>query len=347
MRAYRLPLGAFPGTKGMTRSLVVGSGPSAVGATLALLTDPAQEVTVIDIGHNLEPERQAIVERMATTSPTLWDEADLSAIKKQPAGRQGRGLPQKSSYGSTYPFSDEGQLQGVVGVNGVNETVVSGAYGGLSNVWGSQVMPFTPATFAEWPVDFATMEPHYRAVLDQIPFAAEQDGLAEDFPLLSEPQPLPPLAPRTTAVLANFSRHEASLAHLGVNVGRARLAFQSSECVRCGLCMTGCPYSLIYSAAHTFDRLRREKRIRYFSGLLALDVGQLDEMPYVIARDIRSGVLERFDFDRVYIGCGAVGTTRLVLSSLTCSIKILRWQSRPVCDPRGFASSYRRSPDHE
>ena len=161
----------------------------------------------------------------------------------------------------------------MVGAGHANGSVVSGAYGGLTNVWGAQVMPFTRSTFADWPVGYATMEPHYRAVLESIPYAAEEDSLAENFPLVVEGQRLPSLAPRTSAVLANASRNEDSLRAAGIAVGKARLAFQSQSCVRCGLCMTGCPYSLIYSATQTFDRLRREQRIRYHEGLIAVEGG--------------------------------------------------------------------------
>ena len=62
--------------------------------------------------------------------------------------------------------------------------------------------------------------------------------------------------------------------------------------------MTGCPYSLIYSASQTFDRLRREHRIRYHEGLLAVEVGQSEDVPYVIAKDVETGAYERFEADR-------------------------------------------------
>ena len=35
------------------------------------------------------------------------------------------------------------------------------AYGGFSNVWGSQLMPFTTPTFESWPVSAAEIRPHY------------------------------------------------------------------------------------------------------------------------------------------------------------------------------------------
>jgi len=300
----------------VTRSLIVGSGPAAAGVALALVDDPDQQVIVLDIGHRVGDDRRRIIDRLAGASPAKWDERDVDAIRAQPVGARVKGLPQKRSYGSDYPFEDVGQLQGVDADGHVNRSVVSGAYGGLSNVWGSQVMPFTRATFTRWPVSYDEMVPHYRAILSEIPYAGEEDALAAQFPLLGDAAPLPRLAPRSTAVLEAFERHRSELEGIGVTVGRARLAFSAGSCVRCGLCMTGCPYSLIYSSAQTFDRLRAARRVTYHDGLVAVEVGQDGTTPFVVAQELGTDRLQRFDADRVYLACGSVGTTRLVLSSL-------------------------------
>ena len=92
MRSYCICLGAMPHRDGeMTRSLIVGSGASAAGAAMALLADPLQEVSVIDIGHRLDASRREAIDRMAATSPSLWNESDLSAIRTQPVGRRTKG----------------------------------------------------------------------------------------------------------------------------------------------------------------------------------------------------------------------------------------------------------------
>ncbi len=205
-------------------------------------------------------------------------------------------------------------------------------------------MPYTPASFRRWPVGWVEMEAHYRAILGHIPFAADEDALEERFPRLVEARPLPPLAPRSAAVTGAAERHRPALERAGVTIGRARLAFDAGKCVRCGLCMTGCPYSLIYSSAQTFDRLRSEERIEYRDGLLAVEVGE-DDVPFVIARDLRSGAHHRMEADRVFVACGAMGTTRLVLGSLalfdqevalgeSAQFVAPMFSFKPVADPR-------------
>ena len=80
--------------------------------------------------------------------------------------------------------------------------------------------------------------------------------------------------------------------------------------------MTGCPYGLIYSAAQTFDALRRASRVTFHSGFLALKIIEEANQVAVITKRNRHGRMRRFEADRVYVACGAIGTTRLVANSL-------------------------------
>jgi choline dehydrogenase-like flavoprotein len=300
----------------MSRVLILGSGPAAAGAALALSNEPDVEITVIDVGVRLEQARRAAVDDMATAEPADWDAASIRLIAEQPMDPQAGPIPQKRSYGSDFPFRDLGQLDGISADQGANTSVVSAAYGGFSNVWGAQLMPFAASVFERWPVSMNDMERHYRAVLSEVPFAAEEDDLAKLFPLIGAPVPLPAPSTRTRRVLDSYARHRSRLNRLGVAVGRARLAFAATACVRCGLCMTGCPYSLIYSASQTFDRLRQSGRVTYHAGLLAVHLEEEGHQARVTARELATGRMHRFEADRVFVACGGMGSTRLVAGSL-------------------------------
>jgi choline dehydrogenase-like flavoprotein len=300
----------------MPSSIIIGSGPAAAAAVLALSEKPDEKITVFDPGTVLDAETQEVISRLSKLRVDDWDEEDVRRVGLQPKQVQSDSLPEKRSYGSDFPFVNKGQLDGVHSQGRVNSAVISCAYGGFSNVWGAQIMPFSAATFKRWPFGFSDMEEHYRTVLGHIPFAGESDDLDEWFPLIGSPNPLPPLAPRTQMVLANYDRHRDRVRSMGITIGRARLAFSAPECQSCGLCMTGCPLSLIFSASHSFDRFRRSGRIVYHSGLLAVRVGQEADRAVVEARELSSGRIQRFTADRVFVGCGAIGTTRLILGSL-------------------------------
>jgi len=300
----------------VTSALIIGSGPAAAAAALALSRREDLKITVIDVGLQLETERQQLVDVLASSEQCHWDAAAVDSVSQGPVDSKTRGVPEKRLYGSDYPFRNVGQLDGVTAAADATTSVISAAYGGFSTVWGSQLMPFTASTFESWPMSAAVIRPHYEAILSQIPFAGEEDDLASSFPLMGQPAPLPQLSPRSRWVLDAHERHRLVLKGRGITIGKARLAFDAANCVRCGLCMTGCPYGLIYSAAHTFDVLSRSGRVTHHSGFLVLKIAEEADRALVSAKEIATGRMQQFEADRVYVACGAIGTTRLVANSL-------------------------------
>jgi choline dehydrogenase-like flavoprotein len=296
--------------------LVVGSGAAAAMVALTLSVRPDQQVTVLDLGSRLEAGRWAALQRLAGQEEAGWDPGDLDVIAAGPRARGPGEVPQKRTYGSDYPFRDLGQTTGLRSDrHGMSVDLVSSAYGGFTNLWGAQVMPFSRSTFDDWPITWQEMEPHYRATLDEVPLAADDDDLAGPFPLLNRRSRLPPLGPRAAAVLRRYGTHRDALRRRGVTVGRARLAFRADACTRCGLCMVGCPHELIYSAAQTMDRVRRRPNVRYLDRLLVERIGQDGEQAVAGCRDLATGERLEFRADRLFVGAGALGTTRLVLGS--------------------------------
>jgi ferredoxin len=301
----------------MRTALIIGSGSAAAGAALALSRRDDLKITVVDIGLRLETERQQLVDILASSHPAQWDNRLARSVSQRPVESKMRGVPEKRVFGSNYPFRNVGQLDGLTASADATTSIISAAYGGFSNVWGSQLMPFTASTFDSWPLSAAAIKPHYQAILSQIPFAGEEDDLAGDFPLMRPPAPLPQISPRSQAVLDAYRRHRSVLNNRGIIMGKARLAIEASNCVRCGMCMSGCPYGLVYSAAQTFDALRQSKRVTHHGGFLVLKVMERTDGVQVVAREIATGRIERFEADRAYVACGAMGTTRLVANSLS------------------------------
>jgi choline dehydrogenase-like flavoprotein len=306
----------------MENVLIIGSGPAAAGAALAL-TDAGIRPLIVDIGLRLEPELTSAVQRMSTASPGDWNPADARAISHQPIESLVDGLPEKRAYGSDFPFRDMGQISGITAEPGSHRSVVSPAFGGFSNVWGAQIMPFTPATFDDWPVTYDEMEPHYASVLRELPYAAADDDLSIYFPLIERPDPLPRLSERTNLSLGSYAKHRTALLHHGIALGQARLAMAAPACVHCGMCMTGCPYGLIYSASQTLDRLRDAGLIDYRPGLKAVRVGQERSRPFAEFVDQVTGAVEKLTAGKILVACGALGTTRLVAGSRSIFDRII------------------------
>jgi hypothetical protein len=177
-------------------------------------------------------------------------------------------------------------------------------------------MVYSAGSFDDWPFPRSELESDYRAILSQIPYAAEEDDLAEYHPLWGGADHLPTLSENSAKILDAYERHRIQVRRHGVIVGKARLALRGEACVLCGLCMTGCPYSYVYSASQTFDQLIADKRITYDGGYVALRLGEDNDEAFVEARNVATGAIETLRADKVFVACGAIGTTRLVASSL-------------------------------
>ena len=206
---------------------------------------------------------------MAATSPRMWQPSDLALTRFSAEGASGRGY--KRLFGSDLAFRDDGVLR--LSADPRVGTRPSYALGGLSNVWGSGLLPYTDRDLAGWPITAKDLADGYRAVLDFVPYAAEEDEFAERYPLLRAPDGPLLRTQAGEALLARLRRHRAALSAAGYCFGATRLAVRvghpapSRGCVYCGHCLDGCPYGHIYNAAQTIDELRRQGLIEYRSGL--------------------------------------------------------------------------------
>ena len=291
---------------------VIGSGPAGVSCAWALLKK-GLAVTMLDAGKELEPERQAVVNRMRATPAAQWSQADVRAIKGNMAA-SASGVARKLVYGSEFPYeSPDAQLQSE---SKQVDCCPSYARGGFSNVWGAAVLPFLQRDINDWPIGVRDLAPYYRDVLSFMDVAAGRDELEPNFPLYGPTRP--PLKPsaQATALLGQLRRNKSALDARGVAFGASRVAVRSSAngngdgCTYCGLCMYGCPSGCIYNAADTLKRLRENPRFTYIPNVV---VHRLDEVNGNV--DIHTSTC-KFTGSHAYLACGVLSSTRILLSSL-------------------------------
>ena len=208
---------------------------------------------VLDPGGVLDAETQEVVSRLSKQRVDDWERMTCAGSACNPTGPSD-SLPEKRIYGSDFPFVNKGQLDGVHARVRVNSAVVSSAYGGFSNIWGAQIMPFSAATFKEWPFGSSDMEVHYRTILRPHSFRWRIRRSRETLSPHWVPRPASAAGAANAYGACRLRPASRSCPLHWNNGGRARLAFSAPECQPCGLCMTGCPRSLIFSASHSFDR---------------------------------------------------------------------------------------------
>jgi len=297
---------------------IIGSGPAGIASAMALLARGC-EVTLLDAGVSLEPERRAMVDRLSQSDPANWPRADVSTLRGATAAGLS-GVPLKYPYGSDYPYREVDRWTPFE--NRGTDTRPTLARGGFSSVWGAAVLPYLAEDLTDWPVSAEELAPHYRAVANFVPLSAVHDDLAGELPLHSNAaHPLRPSA-QARALMQDLERAREQLRAGGFRFGWSRLAVRAEAdgkrpgCAYCGLCLHGCPYGLIYDSAASLAQLERSEGFRYQGGVVVERLEEGSGGAVIHARSLASGEALRFQAERVLVGCGVVSTTRLLLASL-------------------------------
>jgi choline dehydrogenase-like flavoprotein len=297
---------------------VIGSGPAGISAAMALVKK-GHEITMLDVGFDLEPERKEIVDHLRSLDRKMWEDASVRALKQNMvAGLNGVEL--KTAFGSDFPYRGIRRYQPLGLINA--SMVRSLAKGGLSNVWGASIFPFRDSDMEDWPINLKDLEPHYRAVLSFMPSCGRDDSLKNLFPLYKEKIRSFSRCRQATAFLEDLQRNEKALKAEGFLFGLSRLAVKFSdddegaECSYCGMCLYGCAYGNIYSTSATLKQLMGYEKFHYENNILVEKLVELERGVEIQARSLVDSGDIRLRGSRVFLAAGLLSSTRILLQSI-------------------------------
>lgn len=299
--------------------VIIGSGPAGVACAQALL-EGGHEVLMLDAGLELEPARQAMVDTLAALPKEQWPAETVARLKERMASTAA-GVPLKYLFGSDFPYRQPAasMLLQRAGVG----LQPSYALGGLSSVWGAAMLPYRTADMGGWPFTAETLAPHYEAVLKLTGMAGGSDDLADDFPLHTGSAVPLRRSRQMEALLGDLRGAREALRRDGITAGGSRLAVRAKPregqpgCEYCGMCMYGCPYGHIYSAADTVRGWRDHPRFRYQPGVVVHRLEESAAGVRVCAGRAEGGEPLVVEGRRVFVAAGVISTTRLLLESLS------------------------------
>ena len=296
---------------------VIGSGLSGVSCAQKLLSKGAR-VTILDVGLRLEGEREKIVRLVREEDRSAWSAELLSRYKSDFLVR-GKGVKYKPAYGSLFPYRDISPFQTICR----NITAgLSYARGGLSNVWGASVSTYLPGDFKNWPISSADLTPYYRDVFLSLPIANSPtlSVIPEGF----SPSPSGELKMSTQLQLLSnrFQKMCAASGETAVGFGGPRLALRTcanhenkAACLYCGLCMYGCPYSLIYNSSAALVDFEKNEKFAYIPNIFIEKLRESGGEVQVCARDLTTGRARMFLAEKVYLGSGVFPSASILLRS--------------------------------
>lgn len=309
------------------RIAVIGSGHAAISACEALIAQGHKPV-VFDVSETLPTAVQSRVDVLRDTPPDAW-RAEHTHFPPPPyAGK----LPRKTVFGSDYLYGEKTPFAPLR--QSGTTAAPSFAKGGFSMGWGGATLPARAEDLGDWPFSAERLTPYYEQALSTMPLAATEDGLSTAFPLHHHPACAAQPSLQGQRLLADFARVETRLnqGRTRVAFGAARLAVDMGNCTRCAMCLTGCPYDLIYRLDHVLERMVADGKVDYRPSAYVVSVEESGEDVQINWLDTSGGERRSDRFERVFVGAGALSTTRLMLASLDAyDIK------RPLKDSAKFA----------
>ncbi len=256
-------------------TVIIGSGPCGYAAALGLI-GAGQDIAIIDFGESPDVER---TELRGSSTIALKGERERARV-----------------FG--YPSS-------MVVARGFKHLPLSSARGGLSNSWGAGVLARSRTDCPELEPVFDGIEAGYGALFAEIPVIGCDDEISKRFPW-----------PTISAAGPCSTRYSDFLSELhpdpqsDVLVGRARSAIDAAgeRCIRCGLCLHGCPRDLFFSAGTAI----REFASSDSCSLLTGPVTRLVPSRHEVVLELPFGKVRA---ERVILALGPVATPALLQRS--------------------------------
>ncbi|RPI27235.1 MAG: hypothetical protein EHM61_09115 [Acidobacteria bacterium] len=294
----------------MSNIFIIGSGLSAVSAAVALV-NRGHKPTILDVGLGPEQEAVELKNELAGCLPGHPNCQALDQLKQMDRA-SACGIPRKRWFGSDFPFRS---LEKDCQVESVEASMVrSYAEGGLSNVWGAALQKVTASDVEQWPLALEELAPYYDQVLNFLDLNG--NPATNRLPSLR-------LSLQARALLDDLESHRQKLARQGISYGPSQLAVRSQNggpipgCAYCGLCLSGCPYDCIYTAAGTLRQLREMGKIRYFPGLFVEKILRTGNQLAVEVWNLHENRREALEGSLILVGAGLLSTARISLESLS------------------------------
>ena len=317
-------MGETSGDADVVENVIVGSGLAAFATAMALNARGARS-TVIDVAYDLEAGKEEDAARLAEQSPADWDQRMLGQLYPPPVASS-KGVEQRLLFGSDFPY----RIPNCLSVRMEDcVTELSHGLGGFGNVWGAAMLPYSAATLRDWPIPMRELDQSYRNVLKYVPISAEQDGLAESFPVRAEGARPRDRGRRIDVLLGALDRRRQGLSKQGVEFGRARVAVDTGLCRSCGRCLEGCVYGAIFNPRLQWARLASSTQLH--KGYYALEFREHKDYAEITTISTNDAAIRHWKAKRVFLAAGYLGTTRLIARSLGLVNEPIR-----ICDSQYF-----------
>lgn len=197
----------------------------------------------------------------------------------------------------------------------------SSARGGLANAWGGHLYRFNDSELQEFPFKYKDLKPFYDLISKEVGISGNNDDLLPH--LLDEPKLLPALQLDQLSQYSynQYERKKTILNKKGLFLGSPRIAIttrkhdERREYRYQNLEFFYPSQETLYSPRFTINKLIENKKITYFGESKANKfIGNANHVTIQI-ENIKTKELSELICKKLFIACGVLNSTRIVLKS--------------------------------
>ncbi len=296
-------------------NIIIGSGPTS--ATIAdKLLKLNKKVTIIDIGNTIEKKNLEIKNEYLHTKNK---KEFLNSIRKNKILNKYKNPHLKFPFGSEFVFQ-KNNYENFFGPKNL-DYILSNAYGGLSNIWGTMVSPFFHKDIENWDIGFKDFYKSKSETENIIPISSSKDNLEDFFGINFGKDHKFKLSNPAKTFFENMTKKKDFLNNNGLFFGRSKVAVgnyysnNNVECQECGLCHYGCPYDCMFNSSQLFDIIKSNNNFLYLNNKFASKIIKKDSLNLVECIDTITKEQTIFSSKNIFICCGPISTAALLFRS--------------------------------
>ena len=201
--------------------------------------------------------------------------------------------------------------------------IISNAQGGLSNIWATMVSPFKKEDINDWPISIDSYYKYLSSIEDIMPISSSSDNLDEFYKIKIGEEHDFPISKTGKIFINKCNERKNDFNDKGIYFGRAKSAISNKYsidgkgCQLYGLCHFGCPNNNMFNSKFLLDKLCQNKNFHYHEGLFAEKIFQDKDsnIGRIECRDIRNNEINTFNYNKIFLSLGPIGTAMLILRS--------------------------------